>query len=132
MQKSIVEDLFLHELRVLTNAEHKIADKLKQATRKIPAGPTQDIINQQLEVSQTRAEQLAKIGRNLDAGGGFASAACFSMNAILEEIEKAQKANLDPEALQAEMVLGIQRIKQYQLVGYRSVQRYATALRQER
>lgn len=53
---------------------------------------------------------------------------CQAIVSMLDEVENVQKSDLESSALQAEIALGVQRIKQYQLAGYRAVQSYATAL----
>lgn len=66
MEKSALENLFFHELKVLTIAEKEISQKLRRTVGKIPAGPAQELLDEQAKASENRTGQLSKILASLE------------------------------------------------------------------
>jgi ferritin-like metal-binding protein YciE len=127
MQHAALENLLSHEAQVLSSAEAHIATRLAPLAGSVPAGPARDILTEQVRLSESRIPTLQEVVDKV-AGAGGLHMECIAINALLEEVVKATQANLHPDALKAEISLGVLRIKQYQLAGYRAVQAYATAL----
>jgi len=127
MHKATLENMLSHEVQILSVAEAQIASRLTQLASSVPAGHARDILNEQVKHSETRIALLRPVLDKL-AGAVASRASCVGIRALLDEVEGAAKADLEPNSLNAEMALGVQRIKEYQLAGYQAVQTYAAAL----
>lgn len=128
MQQAILKRLISSEVRTLSYAEAQIAKRLAQIASSVPAGATQDILNERVKISTSRAAPLKTLADKVVTQAGVHAASCVGINAILDEAENVASEGLEPDALHAELTLGVQRIIAYQLAGYRAVETYGTAL----
>jgi ferritin-like metal-binding protein YciE len=130
MKASTKEDLLLHEVQVLQYAEDQIHKALPRLAEAASSPELKAIIDEGVQRTRRVKTHLGELFRK--AGGepvaGQIRAECISMNAMLQETEKVIQARLEPDALDTELGLGVQRISQYQASGYRAVQSYAESL----
>ena len=128
MQHAILKKLISSEVRTLSYAERQIAKRLAQIASSVPAGATQDILNERVKISDSRVAPLKTLADKVVGEKAVHAASCVGINAILDEVENVASEGLEPDALHAETTLGLQRIIAYQLAGYGAVQSYGTAL----
>ncbi len=127
MQQAILKKLISSEVRTLSYAEAEIAKRLGQIASSVPAGATRDILNERVKISHSRVAPLKTLADKV-VGEGAVRASCVGISAMLDEAENVASEGLEPDALHAEITLGVQRIIAYQLAGYGAVQAYGTAL----
>jgi|ERR1700722_7183118 len=126
MKSSSIEDLFAHEVQVLHNAENEIQQRLPRLAQAAKSPQLREILAAQVTQSKAREPLLQQLLGRLEVPTLRSS--CIAISVMLAEGERLLPAGLEPDALDAELALAAQRIKQYQTSGYQATRNYAAAL----
>lgn len=130
METSAVENLYFHEINVLHTAEREIAARWPRFVRGAKSTRVRAALSDQALRSVENEKRLREIIQRLEAGA--AGASCIGIFVLLDEMDRALVAGLEPEMVDVQLVLGAERVRQYQASGYRAVEAYAKRLGHER
>jgi ferritin-like metal-binding protein YciE len=127
VKRSTKEELLIYELQALHYAEDEVKKVFPRLAEAASSRELKAALSEHLDMSRQFAAQFQEF---LEKLGSFRASACecVGIRVLLDEVEKVTRAGLDPEAVDVELALGAQRIKQYQIPGYQAVQAYAASL----
>ena len=118
-----LDDLLLHQIQDLYDAEHRIADTLPKMVDKasIPA------LKQKLESHvQSCSEHKARIEQMFKALGKDAERdTCQATVGLIKETQGTLDATGDPEVIDAALIANAQRIEHYEIAGYGTIKALA-------
>lgn len=126
MKLHTLSDLFQHELQDLYDAEYRIARALEKSTKKLSSAKLKKAAEDHLEETEMQIERLEKIFES--TGITAKRKVCKGIQGILEESEEVLSADTTPEALDAAMIAGMQRVEHYEIAAYGCAIVYAKML----
>lgn len=126
MKLQSLADLFQHELQDLYDAEYRIARALEKTSKKINDPKLKKAAEEHLEQTEMQIERLEQIFES--TGITAKRKVCKGMQGILEETEEVLAADASPEALDAALIAGMQRVEHYEIAAYGCTITYAKML----
>ncbi|MBP7967618.1 ferritin-like domain-containing protein [Candidatus Woesebacteria bacterium] len=126
MKLHSLSDLFQHELQDLYDAEYRIARSLEKSAKKLTNEKLKKATQDHLEETETQIERLEKIFES--TGIAAKRKVCKGIQGILEEADEILAADTTPEALDAAMIAGMQRVEHYEIAAYGCAIVYAKML----
>jgi ferritin-like metal-binding protein YciE len=121
-----LEDLFHHELQVLWSAESMLVEAIPKMIEKAKhEGLKKMLALHHAETDQHKvALELICKELGIDPGGDFNP----GMEGIIKEGEKVMAKDATPEAMDATIIAGAQKVEHYEISGYGSAAHYAEML----
>ncbi len=121
-----LEDLFIHTLHDLYDAEHQITKALPKMAEKAKAKEVKQSFKDHLEMTQRQIERLDQVFRemNMEPKGEH----CKGMEGLIKEGEDLMKEDMDPAVLDAALIAAAQKVEHYEIAGYGTARAYAQAL----
>lgn len=126
MKLNTLEDLFVHELQDLYDAEHQITKALPKMAKSASSPELKRAFEAHLEETKKQIERLAQVFDLL--GKSAKGKKCQAMNGLLEEGDDLMSENVEPEVLDAGMIAAAQKVEHYEISGYGSVRTWAQLL----
>jgi ferritin-like metal-binding protein YciE len=121
-----LQDLLHHEIQVLYSAETQLIAAMPKMAKNAHDQQLKNAFEMHLEQTKQqkeRLEQAAKIlGIDPDGDG------CPSMKGLIAEGEKVMHKDATPEALDAALISGAQKIEHYEISGYGTAAHLAEGL----
>lgn len=121
-----IEQLFYHEIQVLWSAEKMLTGAMPKMIEKATNLGLKK--NLEMHLAETRQHQTALEAickqLNLEPTGDFNP----GMKGILEEGDKVMAKDCTPEAMDAALIAGAQKVEHYEISGYGSAAYYAEML----
>lgn len=121
-----LEDLYVHELRDIYNAEKQITQALPKLAK---AASNEDLKNgfeQHLEQTKGHVQRLEKIFKRLETTSSGEK--CKGMEGLLEEGGRLMSEKAQPDVLDAGMIVAAQKVEHYEIAVYGSLCKYAQLL----
>ena len=126
MPMESMQDLYLHELKDLYNAEKQ----LLAALPKMAQGATHRELRQAFEdhtrVTEEQVRRLETIFDDL--GQSPTGKKCKGMEGLLEEGKEVLEEDADPDVRDAALIGAAQRVEHYEIAGYGTARTYANQL----
>jgi|SRR5690606_37995673 len=121
-----LDDLLLHELADLYDAEHQIL----KALPKMAKAANSDALRQAFELHITQTEnQVGRLEQAFSALGKPAKGTrCDGMAGLIKEGSKLMNEDVAPEVLDAALIAAAQKVEHYEIAGYGCVATYAQML----
>lgn len=121
-----MQDLYLHELRDIYNAEKQIL----QALPKMAKAANHDELRRAFEEHrQVTEEQVRRLDTIFDDLGQKSSGKkCKGMEGLIEEGEEILKEDADPDVRDAALIAAAQRVEHYEISAYGTARTYAQSL----
>ncbi len=131
MEFNKLEDLYIHELKDLYNAERQIVNTLPKMAQAASSSELENAFKQHLEQTKRQIERLEKIFKMCNISAD--SKECKGIKGIIEEGEELikNKENIDPDVLDAGLISGAQKVEHYEMAGYGTVRTFAEFLGQD-
>jgi ferritin-like metal-binding protein YciE len=129
MKLHTLEDLFLHELRDLYNAEHQITKALNKLIKKAMSPELQSALEEHLTETEDQIERLDRIFEILDQRAKGIK--CHGMEGLLTEGNELLSEDADPPVQDAGLIASCQKVEHYEMAGYGTVRTWAQILGQE-
>jgi ferritin-like metal-binding protein YciE len=111
-----LNDLLIHEVQILYNAEQLQMLALPRMIKKASNPELKNTFEQHLEETQRHKERLEKAAKilnvNVDGEGNPA------IKGLILEGEKVLHKDATPETLDAALIAGVQKIEHYEISGY--------------
>ena len=118
-----LENLLIHELKDVYNAEKQLVKALPKAAKKASSDELRTALEEHLRQTEEHVNRVEQIFEML--GQPAKSAVCKGMKGILQEGEEAMKLKGTPETLDAEIILAAQKVEHYEIAAYGSLATWA-------
>ncbi|QCR22967.1 ferritin-like domain-containing protein [Pontibacter sp. SGAir0037] len=126
MKLNNLNDLFLHELKDLYNAEHQITKALPKMMEQASSDKLRSAFEMHLEETKSQIERLEKV---FDILGEKASGEkCKAMEGIIREASDMMSEDADPAVMDAALIASAQRVEHYEIAGYGTLCTFAKQL----
>lgn len=121
------ENLYVHELKDLYNAEQQLIKALPKVAKKVKDATLRAAIEGHLEETKKQKERLEQIFKGLDTKP--TGEKCEAMAGLIEESEGILKMkNVNDNVRDAAIIAGAQRIEHYEISGYGTAHKFAEML----
>src|SRR4051812_2120257 len=119
MKISTLHDLHIEELRDLYDAENQLVKALPQIAKAATNDELKSAIEEHLEQTKEHVSRLDKIFEN--AGESPKGKKCAAMNGLIEEGKELIEEDIEPEVLDAGIIMAAQKVEHYEIASYGSV-----------
>jgi len=126
MEMESLQDLFVHQLQDLYNAENQILRALPKMIKKASARELKAAFQEHLDVTKQQVERLELVFESV--GEKVKGKTCKAMKGIIEEAKESMEEDAEPEVLDAALIADAQRVEHYEIAGYGTVRAYAELL----
>jgi ferritin-like metal-binding protein YciE len=126
MPMESLEDLFVHEIKDLYNAEQQILKALPKMIREASSGELQQALQQHLDQTKGHVERLDQVFH--EVGESACGVKCKGMEGIIEEGAEILKEPADDSVKDAGIIAAAQRVEHYEMAAYGTVRTYARTL----
>ncbi len=121
-----LNDLFIHELRDLYDAEKQLAQALPLMAQAANASELRDGFKTHLEETKEHARRLEQIFKGL--GTSPEGKSCKAMAGLIAEAKETLDEDADPAVLDAALIVAAQKVEHYEIAGYGSASTFARVL----
>ena len=118
-----LDDLFVHELQDLHNAEKQLLKALPKMAKAANCEKLRQGFEEHLAQTEQHVERLEKIFEQLDKKAGRTK--CDAMQGLIEEGQKMIDQDAEPAVKDAGLIAAAQRVEHYEIAGYGCVRTYA-------
>jgi ferritin-like metal-binding protein YciE len=123
MQLATLNDLFLHELKDLYDAEHQLVEALPKLADASTSPELSRAFRNHLEETKGHVSRLETIFREL--GEEPDRETCKGMRGLIAEGEKLLKEVEEPDLLDAALISAAQRVEHYEISAYGTLRVWA-------
>jgi ferritin-like metal-binding protein YciE len=121
-----LNDVFMHELRDIYDAEHRIADALPKMAGAAHAPRLQQAFTRHHEETKTHIARLEKVFQTL--GEEPKRSTCEATKGLVQEGEEAVKAKGDGAAIDAALTAMANKVEHYEIASYGTLRSMANEL----
>lgn len=121
-----LNDLFIHELRDLYDAEQQMTKALPLLAEAATEEQLRTTFEEHLEETKEQLRRLQEIFKAL--GEPAEGKPCKAMNGLLAEAKETLDFDADPDVLDAALIVAAQKVEHYEIAGYGSVRTFAQVL----
>jgi ferritin-like metal-binding protein YciE len=121
-----MDDLLLHELKDLYDAEHRIADALPLMEEKAHHPQLKEAFQSHLRETKNQINRLEQAFQALNQKPKRET--CQAAKGLIDEGEHVLKAKGDDDVLDAALIAAAQRVEHYEMAGYGSARTFAEQL----
>jgi ferritin-like metal-binding protein YciE len=126
MPMNNMQDLYLHELKDIHNAEKQILQALPKMAK---AATHQELRRAFEEHERVTEEQVRRLETIFDDLGQKPSGKkCKGMEGLIEEGEEILSEDADPDVRDAALIAAAQRVEHYEIAAYGTARTYARQL----
>ncbi len=118
-----LEQLLLHELKDLYNAEQQLVKALPKVAKKVSSNQLRTAMEEHLEQTKNQVNRLEQVFELL--GQPAKGVKCKGMEGILDEADEILKQKASPETLDAGIIMAAQKVEHYEIAGYGSAATWA-------
>jgi ferritin-like metal-binding protein YciE len=120
------EDLLLHELKDLYDAEHQIVKALPKMAKAASSSELKSAFEEHLEQSQQHIKRLEQVFGALNKKP--ARQTCEAMKGLITEGDETIQEKMDGLIKDAALIAAAQRVEHYEMAGYGTVRTFANLL----
>ena len=124
-----LQELLVHELQDLYNAENQIIKALPRMAKRTTSTELREAFEEHLSQTEMQAQRLERALALLDAP--VRGRNCDGMQGILEEGQKLMEEDSSDDVLNAGLIAAAQKVEHYEIASYGSVKAWAELLGQE-
>jgi ferritin-like metal-binding protein YciE len=121
-----LEDLFLHDLKDLYNAENQILKALPRMAKKASAPELRRAFEQHLKQTEQQVRRLERIFDTLDEKAKGKT--CKGMQGLIEEGKEMIGEDIEDDVLDAALIAAAQKVEHYEIAAYGTARTYAEML----
>jgi ferritin-like metal-binding protein YciE len=121
-----MQDLYLHELRDIHNAEKQILQALPKMAKAAKHQELRQAFEEHQRVTEEQVRRLETIFDDLGQKPGGKK--CKGMEGLIEEGEEVLKEDADPDVRDAALIAAAQRVEHYEIAAYGTARTYAQQL----
>jgi ferritin-like metal-binding protein YciE len=124
-----LQELLVHELQDLYNAENQIIKALPKMAKKTTSPELRAAFEEHLSQTEMQAQRLERAIALLDSP--VRGKSCDGMQGILEEGKKLMEEDASDDVLNAGLIAAAQKVEHYEIASYGSVKAWAELLGQD-
>ncbi len=126
MADNPLEQIFFDELRDIYNAENQILKALPKMAKTATSDELRRAFEEHLEQTRGQVDRLDQIFsmHQMKSRGKK----CMGMEGILEEGKEEMKEKLEPNAMDAVLIAGAQKVEHYEIATYGTLRTWAQEL----
>jgi len=121
-----LEDLFLHDLKDIYNAETQMTKALPRMARKASAPELRRAFEQHLKQTEAQIKRLERVFATLDEKAKGKT--CKGMQGLVEEAREMMGEDIDDDVLNAALIAAAQKAEHYEMAAYGTARTYAEML----
>jgi ferritin-like metal-binding protein YciE len=121
-----LEELFMHELKDVLDAERQITKALPKMAKAAESDELRAAFEEHLEVTEAQVERLETIFKSLDKAARGKH--CKGIEGIIKEGEEVIKEEDASPARDAALIAGAQKVEHYEIASYGCLVEYAKLL----
>jgi ferritin-like metal-binding protein YciE len=121
-----MQDLYLHELKDIYNAEKQILQALPKMAKAANHESLRKAFEEHQQVTEEQVRRLETIFDDL--GEKATGKKCKGMEGLIEEGEEVLEEDADPDVRDAAMIAAAQRVEHYEIAAYGTARTYAKHL----
>ncbi len=129
MELATLKDLYVHELQDLYSAETQLVEALPVMAEAATHPDLQAAFESHLTETRTHLTRLEELLKLADAD--TEGETCLGMQGLLEEAHGLIEEEVDPEILDAGLIVAAQKVEHYEIAGYGSVRAFAELMGEE-
>ncbi|AFZ66383.1 ferritin-like domain-containing protein [Deinococcus peraridilitoris] len=129
MQMQDLQDLFVHKLNDLYDAEQQGLQAMQQLSQRVQTPELKQGLQMHIEQSQQQVQRLEQIMQKLGQQPGGEQ--CKGMQGLIQEGQKLLKEDASPEVLEAGIIAAQQAMEHYEIAGYGTARTYAQLLKND-
>jgi len=126
MKLNNLNDLFMHELKDVYNAEQQIMKALPKMAKAATSNDLRNAFETHLRETEKQIERLDMVFDKL--GEKAKGEKCKAMEGIIREAEDMMSENADSDVMDAALIACAQRVEHYEIAGYGTLCTYAKQL----
>jgi ferritin-like metal-binding protein YciE len=121
-----MQDLYLHELTDIHNAEKQILQALPKMAEAASHDELRQAFDEHRRVTEEQVRRLETIFDDL--GQKPSGHKCRGMEGLIEEGEEILREDADPDVRDAALIAAAQRVEHYEIAAYGTARTYASHL----
>jgi ferritin-like metal-binding protein YciE len=126
MSISNLDDVFVHELRDVLDAEKQLVKALPKMAKAAESEELAAALEEHLAVTETQVERLERIFKSLDMAARGKK--CAGMAGLVEEGKELIEEEESGAPLDAALICAAQKVEHYEIAAYGSLVAYAKLL----
>lgn len=126
MKIETLQELFVDNLKDLYSAESQLLKALPKMAKAADSDELREAFETHKEQTQGHIDRLKKIFDRLGKRPGGKK--CKAMEGLIEENKELMEEDIDPDVLDAGMIVGAQKVEHYEIAGYGSMVEFAKLL----
>lgn len=126
MKLSTLEDLFVHELRDVYNAENQLIKAMPKMAKAAASEELRAAFEEHLEQTKGQVERLDRIFSMLDASAR--GKRCKAMEGLIEEGKDIMSEDADPGVTDGALIAAAQKVEHYEIAAYGTLRTWAQVL----
>jgi len=126
MEMNSLQDLFIHDLKDLYNAEVQLTKALPKMAKAASEPALRDAFQTHLKETEGHIKRLEQIFEELDENPKGKK--CKAMEGLIEEGKELMEEDAEPEVMDAGLIGAAQKVEHYEIAGYGTVRTYAQLL----
>jgi ferritin-like metal-binding protein YciE len=126
MGMETMQDLYLHELKDIHNAEKQILQALPKMAKAASHNELRQAFEEHRQVTEEQVRRLEIIFDDL--GEKPTGKKCKGMEGLIEEGEEVLEEDADPDVRDAALIAAAQRVEHYEIAAYGTARTYARQL----
>jgi ferritin-like metal-binding protein YciE len=126
MEMSNLQDLLVENLKDLYSAETQLIKALPKVAKAVESEELRSAVQQHLQETQTHAQRLEQVLQKM--GEKAKGKKCKGMEGLLEENKELLDEDVEPDVLDAGLIVGMQKVEHYEIAGYGSAVTFAKLL----
>lgn len=128
MTMNTLDDLLLHEIQDLYDAEHQLTEALPKMSKAAKSSELRSAFDAHLKQTQEHIKRLEKAFGHL--GAKPKRKPCKAMQGLLKEGEDVLSEDMDEDVRDAALIASAQRVEHYEIAGYGTIRTFAYVLGQ--
>ena len=121
-----LRDLYVNELKDLYSAENQILKALPKMAQAASSSQLQQAFNDHLEQTRGHVQRLDTIFDRL--GTKPTGKKCKGVEGLIEESKEEMLENMEPDVMDASLIVAGQKVEHYEIAGYGSTRTHAQLL----
>ena len=121
-----LEDLFLHDIKDLYNAENQILKALPRMAKKASSPELRRAFEQHLKQTEAQVKRLERVFGTLDEKPKGKT--CKGMQGLIEEGKEMLSEDIEDDVLDAALIAAAQKVEHYEIAAYGTARTYAEML----
>lgn len=126
MRLDSLENLFLHEIKDLHNAEKQLIKALPKMAKAAASEELRQLLEEHLEETKQQLDRLEQVFEKL--GKPVRGMKCKGMEGLIEEGDELMGEEGDASVKDAALIGAAQRVEHYEIAGYGCARTYAEML----